>query len=303
MAPDISVIIVSWNARDFLVGCLKSIQETMTDLRYEVIVVDNASSDGSPEAVLTGFPDVRLIQTGKNLGFSKGNNIGMTESRGRYYFLINSDVVLRPGCAQRLLAFMQKNPRTGLAGPRLFNGDGSYQPSCRKMPNLHRHIARALFVNSSLVDNGYRQQASKRVEVLAGSFWVARREAVDVVGKLDEQFFFYGEDVDWCLRFGKAGWQINYVTDAEAIHYGGSSTSRDTARFSVQLHKAALQFWKKHYAPPAVGIYLAFAVIHNLLRLIIYLIVSIVPWRFRVEANKKAKMHVETIRWFLSGTH
>jgi GT2 family glycosyltransferase len=275
----------------------------MAELPHEVIVVDNASNDGSPEAVAENFREVRLVQTGSNLGFSRANNIGIRESHGRYLFLINSDVVLLPGCAQRLLAFMEQNPRTGLVGPRLLNADRSYQPSCRNMPTLGRHIARALFLNSSLADQAYLGENAKPVEVLAGSFWATRRDAVDVVGNLDERFFFYAEDLDWCLRFARAGWHIMYVPQAEAIHYGGGSSSRESARFSAQLHRAALQFWRKHYSSPVVSLYLVVSVLHSALRLLMYSIASLVPGSRRELALGKREMHLNAVRWILSGAH
>ena len=144
---DVSIVIVSWNARDYLVKCLRSIEETRGTLTLEVIVVDNASSDGSPEAVAGQFPWVQLIQTGANLGFARGNNVGIVHSTGRYVCLINSDVVLLKGCLQGLVEFMDAHPAVGLAGPRILNADRTFQISMRRSPSLWANWGRAFFLD------------------------------------------------------------------------------------------------------------------------------------------------------------
>jgi hypothetical protein len=144
---DVSIVIVSWNARDYLVKCLRSIEETRGTLTLEVIVVDNASSDGSPEAVAGQFPWVQLIQTGANLGFARGNNVGIVRSTGRYVYLINSDVVLLKGCLQGLVEFMDAHPAVGLAGPRILNADRTFQISMRRSPSLWANWGQAFFLD------------------------------------------------------------------------------------------------------------------------------------------------------------
>lgn len=266
-AVDISIIIVSWNAKQALLNCLESIRSTAASLDCEVLVVDNASSDGSPKAVREQYPWVRLIETGANLGFAKGNNVGIREGRGRYFTLINSDVVLKPDCLQKLIGFMDSHPEVGLAGPRLYNGDGTFQASCRFEPRLANHFARAVFLNTSLANPAYQGSVTVEIEILAGAFWIARPEAVKQVGLLDETFFFYGEDVDWCRRFRTAGWKVCFYPEAEAIHYGGGSSTADPSRFNAELQRAMLRVWEKYHNWTSTLIYLLVGMLYHFLRI------------------------------------
>jgi hypothetical protein len=296
--PDVSIVIVSWNARAYLVQCLKSIEATAGGTSYEVLVVDNASSDSSPDAVREGsFRSVRLIETGANLGFARGNNVGLKLCSGRYYALINSDVELKEGCLQRLIAYMDANVDVGLAGPRLFNADGSYQASCRFEPRLSNHLARALFFNTSLADPAYKGAATTEVEVLAGAFWIARREAVEQVEFLDEAFFFYGEDVDWCRRFRDAGWRVCFHPEAEAIHFGGASSDADPARFNLELQRAVLQLWEKYHGRLSTLAFLLIGLLYHGLR-VIGCVLRLKP-RTGNEPDHKRKLrrHISALQW------
>jgi GT2 family glycosyltransferase len=253
---DVSIVIVSWNARDYLVKCLRSIEETRGYLMLEVIVVDNSSSDGSPEAVMGQFPWVQLIQSGANLGFARGNNIGIERSTGRYVCLINSDVVLLKGCIQRLMEFMDAHPTVGLAGPRILNADGTLQISMRRSPSLCANWGQALFLDRSPLlsaffprieiepswDDGVREAA-----VLYGMFWMASRRALEQVGGLDEDYFMYGEDVDWCRRFHAAKWRVIYYPPSEAIHFGGASSAVAPVKYFIENRKSRLLYFEKNH--------------------------------------------------------
>jgi GT2 family glycosyltransferase len=296
--PDLSIIIVSWNARSYLVDCLKSIEETAGGIAYEVIVVDNASSDGSPEAVRNGaFRNVRLFEPGANLGFAKGNNLGIKQSCGRYYCLMNSDVTLKPHCLERLVAFMDSHQDVGLAAPRLLNRDGSYQASCRFQPRLRNHFGRAIFINRSLVHPACEGSKTAQVEVLSGAFWIARREAVERVGLLDEDFFFYGEDIDWCQRFRAAGWKVCFHPESEAIHYGGASSSTDPFRFNIQLQHACLQHWEKYNGRCSTLTYLLINILYHGLRLGACTIGGLVRTHDASVLKGKRAQHVQSLRW------
>jgi GT2 family glycosyltransferase len=299
--PDVSLIILSWNTKDYLLGCLRSIEETMDGLDYEVLVVDNDSADGSPEAARAGgFSRLKVIETGSNLGFAAGNNVGMRAAAGRYHVLINSDMVLKPGCVQEMVAFMDAHPKVGVASPRLRNSDGSSQTNCRREPHLLNHFGRAVFINSYLADPAYRGEATAEVEILAGAFWVARREAVDEVGLLDEDFFFYGEDLDWCHRFRAAGWQVCYHPKAEAIHFGGVSSGLDTDRFSIALLRGRLQLWEKYHGRASSLLYLLIALLYEGLRLGLCGLRWLIPGADRRAIATKAKQHTTGLRWNLS---
>jgi GT2 family glycosyltransferase len=253
---DISVVIVAWNARKYLELCLQSVEETLPRRRTEVLVVDNASVDGSPEMVETRFPLVKLIRSGDNLGFAKGNNLALQQCRGRYIALVNPDVVVLPGCLDALADFLDKNPDVGNVGPRVFYPDMSQQSTCRRFPTLWNNFCSATglattFRNSRLFAGEHMfyfpHDRTQAVNVLVGCFWMMRREAVVTVGGLDEGFFMYGEDVDWCRRCWKSGWQVVFFPGAQAIHYGGRSAAGDPVRFAVVQLRSVLRFWHMHH--------------------------------------------------------
>ena len=258
--PRISAVIVSWNARAYLQECLSSIATNVAE-PIEVIVVDNASSDGSPEMVQENFPWVTLVQTGANLGFSKANNIGIARCKGKYIGLINSDVHVLPGCLEHLADFLEINPDVGMVGPRVLWGDRTLQSSCRRFPTIWNNVCEVLglhrlFPKSSFLAGEhmffFSYDRPAEVEVLVGCFILARQKAVTEFGGLDERFFMYGEDIDWSQRCRAAGWKVMFSPGAEAVHYAGGSSANNRTRFTVEQLKARLQLWKKHYPPAMV---------------------------------------------------
>lgn len=309
--PDASVIIVTWNGKKYAEMCLRSLSH-VHDLSFETIVVDNASTDGTPELVEREFSQVRLIHSGGNLGFAKGNNIGIRASRGRYLCLVNSDVIVPPDCLSTMIRFMDANPSVGLAGPAMLgpNGGGVRRSSMR-FPSLANSLVRALaldtvgpvkkLVKSQLMTDFHHDDIAD-VDVLNGWFWVARREAVDQVGPLDEQFFMYGEDVDWCRRFHQAGWRIVFYPAASAVHFGGASSSVAPVRFYVEQERANIQYWRKHHSLPATAAYCAIVFLHNVIRLVAYLGVSALISNKRRIAVAKARCSWFLLGW-MSGLH
>jgi GT2 family glycosyltransferase len=275
--PDISVVIVSWNSKAFLEECIESLAKGH-DRPYEVIVVDNDSSDGSPEAVVRRFPWVTLIQSGTNLGFAKGNNLGIRHSRGRYIALVNSDVKVFPACLDQLAEFLDANPGVGMVGPRIFDGAGRQQISCRRFPSLWNNACEVfglnkIFPHSSFFTGehmfyfGYDRV--REVEVLVGCFVMARRAAVAEFGLLDEDFFMYSEDVDWSRRCRGAGWNVMFYPRAEAIHYCGGSSSKDPLRFALAQEQSRLRLWRKHLSQTEVFGFVMLATIGHCGRLVL----------------------------------
>lgn len=254
---DVSVIVVSWNAQGYLRECLESLTETKLLHTLEVIVVDNASSDGSPEMVASEFPRVRLIKNDKNLGFAKANNIGIRESTGRYVSLVNSDINVLPNCLDLLVKHLDEHPSVGLAGPRILNADRTLQSSCRKFPSLWNNFCEAsglfrIFPRVSFFSTEHMlyfpHDRVMDVDVLVGCFWMIRREALEKVGLLDEDFFIYSEDLDWCRRCWYAGWRVNLFPEAHAIHYRAASSANDPARFAIEQQRATLHYWDKYHS-------------------------------------------------------
>ncbi len=309
----VSVIIVSWNARDYLMECLDSLVKEKPPYAMEIIVVDNASSDGSPDWVQSRYPQARLIRNQANLGFAKANNIGIAQSAGKYLCLVNSDVKVFKGCIEALIEYCERHGEVGVAGPRLIGRDGKLQRSCRGFPSLWNTFCRALaldtlfpkarlFTTYSLTH--WPQENLKEVDILSGCFWLVRREALDGVGLLDESFFMYGEDMDWCRRFWDAGWKLVYLPAAGAQHYGGASSSNAPLRFHVEMNKADLRYWKKHHSPIAVGFYLILNSLHPILRLAGYSMVLAVS-RPRGEKRDiyryKVKRSLAHLAWLFTG--
>ena len=232
----VSVIIVSWNAKSYLEQCLASLTASVCRYPMEIIVVDNASTDGSAECVQDRFPYVRLIRNDCNLGFAKANNIGLAHSIGRYVCLVNSDVKLLRDSINRLVDYCEAHSDVGMAGPRVIGGDGILQRSCRGFPSIWNMFCRALaldlFFPGIRAFCGYSlwhwpQETEGEVDILSGCFWLVRREALDQVGVLDESFFMYGEDMDWCLRFWSCGWKLLRRRARRLFLRGGYDIERD----------------------------------------------------------------------------
>lgn len=296
---DLSIVIVSWNTRDVTLQCLESIEREAGDISLEVIVVDNASTDGSADAIASRFPSVRLIRSTQNLGFAAGNNVALTEARGRMVALINSDVIVLPGCLQAMQRFMDANPRVGLASPRILNNDRTLQPNCMHAPTwrnlacetfaLHRVSRHLRWLAGRRIED-WNYDTSRDVDVIVGCFWVARAEALAAVGPLDQSFFMYGEDMDWCSRYRQAGWRIALQPEAEAIHLGGQSSSNAPVRFYVELHRATLRYWRKHHGMLGWVYCVSMTYIHQALRVSGASIVYVLrPSRREQSARKLAR--------------
>lgn len=253
---DISVIIVGWNARHYLELCLESLRTAPPRRSTEIIVVDNASVDGSADMIAARFPEVKVIRNAENVGFAKGNNIAIRQCTGRYIALVNPDVQVLPGCLDALADFLDENPQVGNVGPRVLNPDMSMQSTCRHFPNLWNNLCLATglataFRNSRLFSGEHMHyfphDKTIPVDVLVGCFWMMRRETVDAVGLLDEEFWVYGEDLDWCKRCWKAGWKVMFYPGGRAIHDRGKITAGYPERFAVAQQRSVLYYWKKHH--------------------------------------------------------
>ena len=308
-AISVSVIIVSWNAKAYLKECLQSLSTIPSEPPLEIIVVDNASSDGSPEMVVEEFPKVRLIQTGANLGFAKANNIGIKECRGDYVCLINSDVNVAPDAIDYLVGYMEKNPSVGIAGPRMLDAKGVTGRSCRGFPTVWNMFCHAvgldlLFPNSRLF-GGYilrywTQDSTREVGILGGWFWIVRRPALEKVGLLDEYFFFYGEDMDWCKRFHLGGWKVMFLSETASVHYGGGSSKRAPLKYYIQQQRADLQYWKKHHSRAGQIAYFWICVLFHATRWIGHGLSA--PFSANKASQRdKAEFSWQCVRWYLSG--
>lgn len=255
----LSVIILSYNVRDLLALAIRTARAAAHDIDAEIIVVDNDSADGSAEMVEERFPDVTLIRSGGNIGFAAGNNVGMREARGRYVLLLNPDVLVHPNAFKTLVAYLDAHPGTGAAGGRIIRPDGTPDPSAKRgFPSpsaaFYRMVGLSYLFPRSSRFGRYNltfmdDESQSDVDALSGCFMCVRREVIDAVGGLDEEFFMYGEDLDWSYRIREAGWKIAYLPDAEIVHFKGESTrSLPKFRQLYEFHRAMHLFVKKHIA-------------------------------------------------------
>ncbi|HWZ46015.1 MAG TPA: glycosyltransferase family 2 protein [Candidatus Saccharimonadales bacterium] len=275
--PDISIIVVNYNTMNLLRDCLVSLFQT-DGRQCEVIVVDNASDDGSAAMVEQEFPSVLLVRNRQNLGFSKANNQGMRLARGRYFLLLNSDTVVRAGALEIMAGFMAVHAAAGAVSCRLLNADGSIQASISHRPGPVLLLLRLLGVSKLVSGDRARRRLARmggfflgrtigsylapyntrdvplEVGNISGACLMLRREAVEQVGFLDEGFFMYFEDMDYCLRLQDAGWKMYYLPQGEVVHLVGMSSGGRMRNYSTHSYRALFHFYKKHFSNPMVAV-------------------------------------------------
>jgi GT2 family glycosyltransferase len=255
---NLSVIIVNYNVRQFLENALTSIQRAMSGIDGEIIVVDNASTDNSADMVRKKFPDVSLITNQKNVGFARGNNVALEQASGEYLLLINPDTVVQEDTFRVMLRFFSSHPDAGLAGCKILNPDGTFQLPCRRSFPTPWVAFTKVFGLSTLLPKSrlfgkynltyLDPNQSYPVDAVSGSFMMIRRETYEKVGGLDESFFMYGEDLDWCYRVGEAGVLVYYVHETTIIHFKGESTKRSEFDEIKLFYEAMQLFVEKHFS-------------------------------------------------------
>ncbi len=271
---DLSIVIVSYNVRDLLEWCLDSVgaqyieplQTTdgtqhdasgICTLSSEILVVDNASSDGSAAMVQKKFPAAHLIANTENRGFAAANNQGFAQAHGRYLLMLNPDTRVRAGALETLVKFMDAHPRAGACGGKLVYADGSLQQSAFQFPTLAQIFLDSFPLNWRLTDSrvngrypraGYARGEPFPIDHPLGADLMVRREVAEKIGWLDEKFFIYCEEIDWCMRIKHAGWEIWCVPQAEIVHYEAQSTQQFREAMFVELWRARLRLFDKHYS-------------------------------------------------------
>ncbi len=253
---DISVIIISWNTAGLLRNCLDSILRSPARCRREIIVVDNASQDGSPDMIKNDFPDVKLIRNPDNYGFARANNVGIKAAGGRYVCLANSDTLIQDDCLDKLCEYLDGHPEIAVLGPKLLWSNRSLQWSCRKFPTLWNTLCPALGLTRLFPRVGwlsgehmgyFKHDRVIEVDALVGAFLMVRQEAIASVGLMDENYFFYCEEIDWCKRFKNAGWKVIFYPEAQVVHLGQGSASQEPDRFKREFMLSNVRYWKKHH--------------------------------------------------------
>jgi hypothetical protein len=318
---DVSICIVNWNAADYLRSCLRSIVEQPWQSTWEVILVDNGSTDDSIAMVRQDFPQVyaRLIVNPANLGFAAATNQALATAQGRYLLLLNNDTVVQPGAIDHLVAFADAHCAAGLVGCRLLNPDGSLQPSCRSFPSLWIMLCRALYLDKLLPNNRWTganylsywsHDTTRTVDVASGCCLLTRRSVLEQVGPLDDRFFFYFEETDWCRRAWQAGWKVYFTPEAQIIHYGGRSSSRQSAKMSVLYLDSLLKYFRKHHGRLAAVAVRLLAVLETSLRLSYWTLRSLLHGTLSSRQpelpepglpSRKIGQYWPALRWLLTG--
>jgi len=254
---DLSVVIVNYRVKDFLEQCLQALPEAAAGLEYETIVVDNASGDDSLEYLAAKFPNVRFIANESNVGFAKANNIGLGIARGRLLAILNPDTLPDPGSLTTLVEYLRDRPKVGAVGPKLVNSSGEFdRTSKRGFPTPWTSFCRmsglsAIFPRTRIF-GGYDllfldPDLPAAVDSLQGACMLIRREVFETVGGLDEDFFMFGEDIDWCYRIKQAGWEVHYAPASRVIHFRGESTRRSDFDRDAAFYGAMRIFIRKHF--------------------------------------------------------
>jgi len=250
----LSIIIVNWNVRDLLRECLRSIEAGKGDLSLEIIVVDSASSDDSVAMVRSEFPSVRLIPCIENVGFPRGNNIGLREAGGDYLLLLNPDTVVVDGALALLVSYLQVNPDVGAVGPQLLNPDGSVQSSRRRFPTAATGFFESTWLEGmapGVLRRYYAldlpDDATADVDWLTGACIMVPRSTYEAVGGMDEGYFMYSEELDWCRRIKESRRRVVYYPAAQVLHHVGKSSEQAITARHINFNRAKLRYFRKYH--------------------------------------------------------
>jgi GT2 family glycosyltransferase len=306
---DISVVIIGWRTKRCLELCLESLAAAPPRRSTEIIVVDNASGDGSAEMIEARFPCVKLIRSKENLGFAKGNNVAIRQCHGCHIALVNPDVIVFPGCLDALADFLDQNPKVGNVGPCVLNPDMTQQVTCRRFPTLWNNFCSAIGLATAF--RKFRFFAGEQmfyfphdrtlaVDVLMGCFSMIRRETFDEVGLLDENLFMYGDDVDWCRRCWKAGWQVVFFPGAKAIHDRGRATAPYPVRFAVAQERSGLYYWRKHHGVWGSRGIRSIMLFHHLVRYVFAVVAGLVRGKQSAQDHVRKRVSGACLRALLS---
>ena len=289
--PNLSIIIVSWNVRELLQNCLRSVLAE-TNLAMQIIVVDSASTDGSPEMIAEQFPQVELVACQENVGFPGGNNLGLERANGRFILLLNPDTIVQGDALAEIVSYLEQNSQVGVVGPQLLNEDGTVQSSRRRFPTLRTAFFESTWLQpyapQAVLDDYFvrdvMDEETAVVDWLMGACLMIRQEVVAQVGGLDEKYFMYSEELDYCRRIHEAGWQVVYYPQAQVTHLSGKSSEQAVTQRHINFNRAKLRYFRKYHGRLAAG----------LLRL--FLLKSY-GWQLTLEAIKGAVGHKRPLRW------
>ncbi len=307
----LSIVIVTLNSGAFLPACLGSIVSRKSSIPLEVIVVDNASTDDTVGYLKKSFPQVRLIVNDENVGFNRANNRGIRESSGDLVLLLNPDTKVEEGALESLAEFLLSENDLAAAGPKILNGDGSLQRTGVSFPTLWNVLLEAFFLNilfpRSRIFGRHRRlyehpDAVVEVDYLQGSCLMVKREVFDKVGLLDERFFMYFDELEFCYRCKLLGWKVKYDPAAVVTHYGGGGTAfYDEVRL-MHFHRSFLTFLKKHYGPARTFLFRTLLLLRALIRWLLFSCASVVPVRRQSEYRSRSRGYGKVARFLIGGS-
>ena len=287
---DMSIVIVCWNNLDYLDPCLESLYESNLESSFDIVVVDNGSTDGSQEMLREKYPEVKIIQNEGNVGLGKASNQGIEATNGEFVLLFNNDTIVNKYALDSMVELMRKNPDAGAVGIKLLNEDGSFQSGYGGFSNLWEEFLIAIQLGERLWP-GYPLQGDsnviQQVGWMSSACLLVRRETLNQIGLLDESYFIYGDETDLQYRMKKAGWQAYYIPDASIIHFGGRSMNRWKRRRMV--YRGKMLFYKKNYDPVQTAILRLMLGILTSLKLLIWMVLWIFPGR-----RERAKLELNS---------
>lgn len=286
--PTLSVIIVAWNIRELLIPCLDALYAQAGDVSFEVLVVDNASADGTVEAVRRRFPDVVIIENPANVGFPKANNQALRLARGRYVLFLNPDTEVGPGTIEACVAELERDPDIGMVGCRLDLPDGSIQYDCARNPYLLRHLAAELLWLHMLLPRNrffahhvigeWDHLDTCDVEAICGAFMMVRRSVAEAVGGLPDELFMYHEDAAFCLRVRRTGWRIRYLADVWTKHYFQKSTLKSDARMYLLECESKVRLIRDGQGPIYAAVARGLFAVRSVVRTVVAAAGAAVTW-------------------------
>jgi GT2 family glycosyltransferase len=305
----VSVVIVSWNTKTLLLDALRSFLP-FRGVTGEVVVVDNASSDGSAEAVEREFPSARVIRNPVNLGFAGGVNVGLAAAKEPLVCLLNTDTLVVGDALRALVEYAAAHPEAGVVGPRVLNRDGTLQASCFRFPSLLNLFLSAtylykLFPDSSVMNRerlaGVDLTRPTRVDVVSGCCFLVRRAVLEKVGLLDEGYFMYAEETDFCFRARKAGFEVHYAPVGEIVHFGGGSSRLASRKMFLEFRRSLLRFFAKNHGPLHALAARLLLFVFLLVRTPYWGLRSILPGSRRNEARARLGHHLAGMAFLASG--
>ena len=300
----LSVVIICWNDVRVIPECLRSIYEGTHLTDFEVLVSDNGSTDGSVEFIRENYPDVRVLENGANLGFGKGNNVGIRASAADYVLILNPDTIIHDGALDRLVHFADKHPEAGGFGCRVVNPDGTYQTSARLFPTIRRYWVSALGlkklanVSRIFLFEEYPKwfgETERPIDWQSGCCVMFRGGLLRSLGGFDEQFFYHFEEVDLCRRVWSSGHPILFTPEAVITHLGGQSVGRFPIRFEIEKHRNRYRYFYKHFGPQAARQCRRLSIVKIRVRQLGYWLLSL--WKPTELTQRRLEMYREVVRW------